>query len=475
MKKDVITYFFSKVIIGFTGIIILKLYSSMIDPTGYGEYSLITSLVTALVSIFIGWIGSSALRYYDEYKNKKIEFFSNITAYYLLMLIICYIILIICSLLMTNINIIKYFLSVIYFVMMLSANEILEKVLRASNKTTVYAIASIIQSILSVTIFYVLAKIYNFGVESIFISNNIAKTIFAIISLISIGYVISFRKFRINKQLLKKFLSYGIPMIGVWGVGWILHYCDRYIISIFINNYEVGIYDMSCKISENTINLFISSFTLAIFPVMIRDWNLGGVKIIEDKLKTIIKYYNLIIMPAIVGLILIVDKLYLGIIDSQYSTGKLVIIIICIGSYVSGLNSILNKIWQLNEKTKNILYILIMSVILNIALNIIFIPIYGINAAAMTTFASYFFSLIITYIFVKKEMKIFIDLSSLFKTIFSCICMGIFIIFFNKLANNMLLVDIEIFISCIIYGVINILTKNIDLKQINLFIERRKK
>lgn len=475
MKKDVVIYFISKIIIGIIGLVVLKLYSSMIDPAGYGEYSLVASLVTALISIFIGWIGSSALRYYDEYKDKKILLFTNITFYYIFMLMLCYIILYLCKYLMPTIPIEKYYIFIVFFTMTMSMQEILEKLLRASNKTVVYALASVVQSILSIILFYIIVKYTNLEAESIFISAAMSKAVFVIMSLFTLGYIIKFRGFRIDKKILKKFLNYGIPMIGVWGVGWILHYCDRYIISMYINNYEVGIYDMSCKISENTINLLISSFTLSIFPMLIRDWNKGGKKVIEDKFKTIVKYYNLIILPAVVGLILISDKLYLGIIDPKYASGKLVIIIISIGTFINGLNSILNKIWQLNEKTKNILYILIASVIINLVLNIILIPSMGINAAALTTLISYVFSIVVTYVFVRKEMIIKFDVKSFGKTIISCFVMSVFILIANTIVDSLIGLFIEVILAILIYVVSTLLLKNIDERIITSVTRRLKK
>lgn len=469
MKKDVVIYFISKVVIGLIGLLILKLYSSMVDPSGYGEYSLISSLVSAIISVFIGWIGSSSLRYYDEYKNNRGNFYNNITLYFIIMIVVSFVVLYIISFLMPSIPISKYYIYVIFFTITLALQEILEKLLRASNKTITYAISSILQSVLTILVFYALRKIYSIEVESIFISSIVSKAIFVIIALLAIGYVLNIKRIKLDKQILNKFLSYGIPMIGVWGVGWILHYCDRYIISMFINNYEVGIYDMSCKISENTINLIISSFTLSIFPMLIRDWNNGGVEIIEEKLKKLIKYYNILVLPAIVGLSLVCDKLYLGIIDPQYSSGKLVIIIICIGAFINGLNSILNKIWQLNEKTKNILYILIISVVANILLNIILIPKYGINAAALTTLVSYLLSIIITYVFVRKEMRVVIDIKSLIKTFVSCFVMGLFLVLFNNFVNNIFMLMIEVAIAIIIYAITNILLKNIDADIIDSF------
>ena len=69
-KKDVFLFFISKIIIGIIGLISMTIYSKVLTTEEYGNYSLITSFVNALVCIFIGWIGSASLRYYIEYNEK---------------------------------------------------------------------------------------------------------------------------------------------------------------------------------------------------------------------------------------------------------------------------------------------------------------------------------------------------------------------------------------------------------------------
>ena len=166
------------------------------------------------------------------------------------------------------------------------------------------------------------------------------------------------------------------------------------------------------------------------------------------------------------GLICISDKLYhLGILNSKYQSGRNIIIFICIGMFFNGLNSIFNKLWQLNEKTKNILYVMIASVIINIALNLIFVPKFGITIAAITTLISYIFSVIITYCLVRKEIKIKFDFKSLVKSIFATIIMSAFVISFNNKVDSIKMLFLEIFLAVIVYGIITLITKNVTIKE----------
>ena len=109
---------------------------------------------------------------------------------------------------------------------------------------------------------------------------------------------------------------------------------------------------------------------------------------------------------------------------------------------------------------------MIISVIINILLNFIFIPKYGITMAAITTLFSYFLSFIVTIILVRKEFTLKIDYISIMKTFVASIIMGLFIALFNNYVNNNLMLLVEIIMAMIIYLIITILLKNIDIKRI---------
>ena len=331
-------------------------------------------------------------------------------------------------------------------------------------------IAILIQSFSNIILFILLLKIIRNGIYSVFISNIISNSLFLIITFVSLKF---FRKINIHKfdyTIQRRFLTYGIPMIGVWGVSWILSYFDRYIIAYFYSNYEVGIYDMSYRISESSINIIISSFTLAIFPMLIKVWNKYGKERTEEKISEIFRYYFIAILPAVIGMITICDKIYLvGLLDEKYATGKLVIIYTCLGMFFNGFNSLLNKIWQISENTKNIFYIMLISVFVNIILNILLIPKMGIVGAAIATLVSYLISNVITYIAVSKHFRIIIDMKSLTKSFICCIIMLIYLKINLININNVIDLFKEIIFAAIIYIIANLILGNFNLELKYLF------
>ncbi|MFW5981369.1 MAG: polysaccharide biosynthesis C-terminal domain-containing protein, partial [bacterium] len=67
--------------------------------------------------------------------------------------------------------------------------------------------------------------------------------------------------------------------------------------------------------------------------------------------------------------------------------------LIALGVFFFGLSQYYNKPFELKEKTKYIFYVLSIAALLNIILNIFFIPAFGVIGAAYTTLISYAFYL----------------------------------------------------------------------------------
>jgi O-antigen/teichoic acid export membrane protein len=343
--------------------------------------------------------------------------------------------------------------------------DVFEKILRASQNNKAYASAIIVQSLANIGLFYVFVK-YNETASSILLSASLSRLLFLLIAFISLGV---FKYVRVNtydKRILKKFLDFGIPMIGVWGISWVLSYCDRYIIAYFHDSYNVGLYDMSYKLAENSLNMLVSSFTLAVYPILIKLWKEKGKNAVELKTRGVIKYYFMLVIPGLVGLTLILDKLFINIIDKKYIPGRYVIIIVAVGMVFNGFNAIMNKIWQLKEKTKNIFNIMLVTVAINIILNILLIPSYGINAAAATTLFSYICSNVITYLMIRKEFKLEFDIKSIVKTMISTMVMSAYVIWFNNYVDTTLLLLIEVLVAGLIYAMMQILTNNVSINEV---------
>lgn len=406
-------------------------------------------------------MSSAVLRYYDDYKELKEKIFTNIFIDYIFLTIVVILTFIAISFISINIKLKDYLLFTILLFIGCSLSDLFASIVRASKETKIYVILVITQYIISIFMFLILTIVYNMKISAVFISYIISYLI------IILYYIIHYRIYKYIKlkdysfEIQKKFLKYGLPMVGVWATSWILNYSDRYIIQLFTSTEKVGLYDIAYKLSENSINIITTSISMAMMPHIIEEFKNGGNIRANDILKKYLKIFNIIIIPAIFGLIGIRNHIYGTLISIDYISGSNIIIYISISMFFLGTSQLLYKIWQLNEKTVNILRLMIFSVILNILLNIIFVPKYGFIVAAVTTLLSNIITFVLTYYSIKRAYLFKFDYLSFIKILSSSILMYLFIIIVNPFINSIPKLILEIVIAIIIYFVSLMLFKEI--------------
>lgn len=185
-------------------------------------------------------------------------------------------------------------------------------------------------------------------------------------------------------------------------------YCnsDITILGIIKGNYEVGLYSTSVKI-YSLVNSMIASIAWVVMPQMTKNFNEGN----YDEINKLFRYaFNFVVilgLPCVVGINILCPEIIEIIAGKEYlgATGSLHILSIALAiSLIGGLIGNVLLLPAMEEKT--CLIACVISAMANIILNILFIPKYGITAAAATTAVSELISLCIAISRVDKKIKL---------------------------------------------------------------------
>ena len=185
-------------------------------------------------------------------------------------------------------------------------------------------------------------------------------------------------------------------------------YCnsDITILGIIKGNYEVGLYSTSVKI-YSLVNSTIASIAWVVMPQMTKNFNEGN----YDEINKLFRYaFNFVVilgLPCVVGINILCPEMIEIIAGKEYlgATGSLHILSIALAiSLIGGLIGNVLLLPAMEEKT--CLIACVISAMANIILNLLFIPKYGITAAAATTAVSELISLCIAISRVDKKIKL---------------------------------------------------------------------
>lgn len=349
-------------------------------------------------------------------------------------------------------NMVVIILAVI--ILITALNNLFLNFFRTINQMKYFSFFLIVQNFLILIITCILV-IEKYSIIIISLGLLLSYLITSVIAFLIIFKRIGFK--RPNFTSIRKYLDFSIPTIPNDLSFWIADSSDRYLITILLGISFVAYYAPAYALG-NIILFFLTPISIVITPNISKNYENDEIDVVKGTLSYSIKYFLLFSIPAAFGLSILSKPLLTLLTTSQIAlNGYFVTPFVAFGAIILGIASILDQILVLKNKTKIIGTIWIVTAILNIILNLIFIPYLGIIGAAIMTLISYIATLTLTARYSFKNLKFDFDLSFIVKCISASILMSLLIIFFypNNLINIILIIILGMifyFASIIILG-----------------------
>jgi O-antigen/teichoic acid export membrane protein len=213
------------------------------------------------------------------------------------------------------------------------------------------------------------------------------------------------------------------------------------------------------------------SVNLASFPLVVRALEQKGIESAVSQLKSNFILLTGIAIPGTVGLILVskeISQIFLG---QEFSiTAASLIPLVALGIMLAGLKSFyFDQSFQLGERTLVQLWPVLVAAVLNIFLNLWWIPVFGILGSAYSTIVSYAAGLLLSIVMGRRVFKLPFPFEEFIKIIFSGLIMGLVIYSINT--GNVvwdfvlkILTGITIYSACLIF--LNVGEIRIHLKKV---------
>ncbi len=311
--------------------------------------------------------------------------------------------------------------------------------LRISGKSAKYALASLALTLGRIGLVVLLFYMSNNKINAIFLSFLIPNIFLFIFFLFSLRHLI---QIKINIQLLKKFIQFGLPLMFTSLSFYILDISDRLIIKYFFSSGDyLALYDAQYKIAS-VLLMAITPLSI-LWPHIIYSY---PTDIIQKKINDIFQIYVSILIILLLLLSFYSKNLILLFANREYIGSYLLIPLIGTGYIFFGIYNFFNISMHLENKTPIILAITVSAAVINIILNFIFIPLWNIQAAAATTSVSYAFMVLYSYYYSRKNNKINVDLFYFIKHISLAIIIIIFFYFVESSYSGNWIIILKIII-----------------------------
>ncbi|WP_237663003.1 lipopolysaccharide biosynthesis protein [Sutcliffiella horikoshii] len=247
---------------------------------------------------------------------------------------------------------------------------------------------------------YLFLKYSDLQVSSIYLGRLISVII---IVLVLVPSLIKMFSFKFNKEILKKLVVYGAPLVPASVAFWIITFSNRFFLTTFESLNSVGIYGVAIKFAT-VISLLTSSVQMAWRPYSMSIKDNSNAKQIYSTLFLLILIIGMTGLLGIATVIPLVMEFMIK--DPAYAEASRYIAILSLGSFLSFYYLIISIGLFFNKKTGVISIYVGISAVISVVLNILLIPVFSIWGAVIALIASYLFVNISIFIRSQKEYYI---------------------------------------------------------------------
>ena len=227
-------------------------------------------------------------------------------------------------------------------------------------------------------------------------------------ALFLIFIISSFKVYKIIKEgnflislKVKDIFSQSLPMMISSSVLLLMSWVDSLMIGGFSSEYDVGLYSVAVKVS------FLTSFTLYAVnsisaPKISESFNNNNKSLFKNIIYQTTRTIFYSTMPIVI-IIFIFPELLLGFFGLEFVAAKKTLLILAFSQVINAMSGANGSVLNMTGKEKVFRNILSIALVINITLNLLLIPSYGIEGAAIASATSLIFWNLYSVLYIYKE------------------------------------------------------------------------
>ena len=372
--------FVSKLIV----IFMLPFYTSYLTSAEYSTADLITNLCNLIIPLACLGVSEGIFRNAATKNVDKESFFTNGA---MLMIFGGLGFLALSPLL----NLFDYFDSfiwlIILYVLASNIHSVCAQYICAIGRTKLFAGQGVLNTALTVILNVIFLVGLKIGIVGYVLSIVLADFLTTVFIFFVAKLYRAFIPSKISRVVMKDLLKFCLPLVPSTVFWWITGVSDRYIVAAMVSDEQNGLYAAAYKIPT------LLTYVVTIFNDA---WKLSAVAESEDKEKCAEFYsqiygYYIAVMFVGGGAIAVFSQLFAKILFAEsYFAAWVFIPVLSAATIFTALDTFLGSVYFTIKRTQMSLWTSLIGAVINIALNLIMIPLWGAMGASIATFISYF-------------------------------------------------------------------------------------
>ena len=466
LARNIFVFGLATIISRLITFILTPIYTRYFNPQEFGLYSLVTMAISIICPLcMIGTSDALFRLYFDNsdlsYRRKLISTGLKLAIYITGSVLFIFFIFRkpVTIKYLGDIRYLDYIILGIVIVFFRNITSITNSIIRMENNRKKIVQITLIQSVVTLLFNLLFIVVMHKDMRFILMTNVINLIILFFITYEYGKKYLNFSDFRMNKNISKEIVKYGLPLTPVFIGYWILSAADKLVLNYIYDTSAVGLYAVGMKLAS-IMTLFQSIFA--------QGWQFFSFSTMRDKDASRV-YGKIFDLVVFVGVNIVTILLFYGdfifkiLFAKNYYEAWIISPILCLGPVIMVLWWIAAIGISIKKKTYLSTIGIFLAAVTNIILNFLFIPKYYLMGAAIATLISYIVMLTFAIFFIRPLFNVNFNEKRIIIT--SAILCSSYIIKYNFLESKLLLSTIFLAIYILIYCVFNIdLIKEIFLK-----------
>lgn len=232
-----------------------------------------------------------------------------------------------------------------------------------------------------------------------------------------------------DPNIFKEIVRFAAPLVGTFGLSFIIASSDRYFVSYFQGAADVGIYSAGYTLVDRIVTMLFMAIVTPSFPLLIQRLEMDGEEAAQNQMCRNGVALMLLILPACAGLLLTSDHLVSVLVGEEFREGATKVVPWIVGG--ATLNGFASHYFchtfHLVKRPDLLFWTQLPIAGLNLLLNILLIPSLGYMGAAYATLISYVLLLALNVLLGFRVFPFPFPLKELFQILAAVAVMSLFL------------------------------------------------
>ena len=277
-----------------------------------------------------------------------------------------------------------------------------------------------------------------------------------------------------RKTEYTRIISFSLPLLLVGVLREVMHWSDTFLIGFFMGEYPVGVYNSAHPLAS-VLLLAIFSLNSLFYPVASELRARGSTQHLRDVYLSVTRWIFMLTFPLFLLFIFFSKDFIFFLFGEEYVQAQYALRILCVGTFVNAFFGAVGILLQIHEKQNFIFKVHIIAAVLNVVLNLLLIPRYGIEGAAAATSTAMVFWNVLYYVKVRSILSVQYDLHYYKKYLFAAFLSLLPFFVVNQIFASFSGLLLGAFLYVIVYFFVLVITKAFSSEDIEILLLFEKK